>query len=256
MSLSQLVTKVAKAHKLTTNYQAEVDPVYVHLNQSNITDYQLLKRECDRAGLFLSEEKGVLTVKSLSQLKDSAFVLELGRNLITYTFKDAAIDSYADDKGSALLQGDSKVELNAITGQFEQKRLDVDKVTDSSSSGKDKPDTSGTMQPGVEPAVNASKARTKRVKGLPSSFTIPLTKESLDLLPLTVVRTKGLPATFNRVWLVDNVKHQVATGTTILDCYSPVEVITTMDSQPVNELTNASVSQVVSKKNPGGYIWG
>ncbi len=260
IKLAELTKKVATSHKLRADYQADIDPIYVHINQQNITDYQLLKRECDRSGLFLSESKGVLTVKSLRSLRDSTFVLELGRNLISYTIKDAAIDTYQDDNASALLQADAKVELNPITGQFEQKRVDIDTTKDSSSTGKDKTDTSGTLVPGQDAAVNASKARTKRVKGLPSSFTIPLTEETLTIEPLYAIRTKGLPSTFNRVWLVDSIRHSVAAGTTTIECYSPVEVIAPADSQPVSQ--NAAQgntqggTQVLTTATNGGFIWG
>ncbi len=256
LKLSELTKKVATSHKLKAEYLADVDPIYVHINQQNITDYQLLKRECDRAGLFLSESKGVLTVKSLRSLKDSTFVLELGKNLMTYSIKDAAIDTYRDDAGSALLQADAKVELNPITGQFEQKRVDIDTTKDSSSTGKDKTDTSGTLVPGQDALVNASKARTKRVKGLPSSFTIPLTEETLQIEPLFAIRTKGLPSTFNRVWLVDSIRHSVAAGTTTIDCYSPVEVIAPADSQPVSQNAAQGSTQVLTTATNGGFIWG
>lgn len=253
--LSDLAAKVAKAHKLKLVYDASVDLTYEFIDQTNITDYALLKRECDRAGLFIGEANGQLTIKSLHNLSDPKFDIILGYNLISYTIKDAAIDTYAEDKSSALLQQEPKIELNPVTGKFEQKRIDIDKVKDASSTGKDKANVAGTFKPGQEALANASKARTMRVQGLPSTFVLPMDTDSLALTPLMVVRTKGLPETLSRIWVIDSVKHAVAAGTTTINCYSPIEVIAPANSQPLTQGTTAMVT-TSAELNPTGYIWG
>lgn len=251
IKLSELAAKIAKAHKVKLAYEATIDPVYTYIDQTNITDYALLKRECDRSGLFLSESQGILTIKSLQNLIDAQYTAELGYNIISYNIKDTAIDVTADDSGSALMQQEAKVDINPITGQFEQLRVDVDTVRDTSVTGKDKKPTTGALVPGQDAIAAASRARTKRVKGLPSSFSVPLGEDTLQLTPLMAFRTKNLPGTLSRVWLIDVVRHSVAAGITTLECYAPIDVIAPIDSQPV--VSNAATGATVS--NPKGYIW-
>jgi murein DD-endopeptidase MepM/ murein hydrolase activator NlpD len=113
------------------------------------------------------------------------------------------------------------------------------------------------LKPGQEAIADASKARTKRVKGLPSTFVLSLSDDTLKLEPLNVIRTTGLPQTLNRVWLVDSVKHAISAGTTTLECYSPIEVIVAANSsQPISPTNTAD--KTVDKNvvlNAGGYIW-
>lgn len=248
IKLSELAAKIAKAHKLTLSYQATIDPVYEHIDQTGLTDYQLLKRECERSGLFLSETNGTLTIKSLDKVQDTAYIAAVGVNLISYDIQDAAIDTYADDNASSALQAEPKVELDPLTGSFTQQKLDIDPVKDVSSTGKDKSKVAGTLAPGQEAVTAQYKARTKRVKGLPSTFVLPLDGESLALKPLDVIRTRGIGKTFDRVWLIDKVSHSAAGSTTTLNCYSPIEVLDTGVSSPTVQTSEntKSTAQVPS----------
>lgn len=256
IKLSELAAKVAKAHRVKLAYVAPIDPIYTHIDQTNITDYQLLKRECDRCGLFLSESKGVLTIKALQNITEANYIAQLGVNLISYSIKDQAIDVNADDNGSALMQQQAKVDINPITGQFEQLRVDVDKVKDTATTGKDKTTVGATLQPGQDAIANAAKARVKRVKGLPSSFTVPLDEATLQLEPLHTFRTRNLPGVMSRVWMIDSVRHSIANGSTTVECYAPIDVIAPIDSQPnvgggsngtVTAATNGSTTPVTNK---------
>lgn len=232
LKLSELASKIATSHKVTLSYEATIDPLYEHIDQTNLTDYQVLKRECDRSGLFLSETKGTLTIKSLNKVIDTNYTAVLGINLISYAIKDQAIDTYSEDSGSSLGQAETKTYLNPVTGQFEQKQLDIDTVKDTSSTGSDKTKAVGTLAPGQDAVVRANSGRTKRVKGLPSTFVLPLDAETLALTPMMAFRTKGLPGTLSRVWFIDSVKHSIAAATTTLECYSPVEVVMAEASSP------------------------
>lgn len=247
-TLKQLATAIATAHKVKLDYQAPLDISYTYLDQSGISDYELLLRECRQAGLFVSEQNGTLTIKALSNIRDSQYVLAEGLNLISWAIKDEAIDSSKDDEGSALLQGEDKVSLNPITGQFEQSKPDIDSVKDSSVTGKAEKAVVGKTDPGQASVTDLNRAKVKRVKGLPSSFVVPLTSATLGLKPLDAVRTTGLPGVLSRVWLIDSVTHEVARGTTTLSCYSPIEVLDTSPDtvgateavNSVNDTTDAS----------------
>ncbi len=260
LKLSELAAKIATAHKVKLSYQATIDPLYDHVDQTGLTDYQLLKRECERSGLFLSEVNNVLTIKSLDKVEDTKYVAVLGYNIISYTVKDAAIDTYADDDSSSTAQAETKTELNPVTGQFEQKRLDIDPVADVAATGKDKTKPTGTLAPGQDAVAAATKSRTKRVKGLPSTFVLPLDEETLALTPMMAFRTKGLPGVLSRIWFIDSVKHSVAAATTTIDCYSPVEVVQTETSRPEPSGSNSASSSgsptTTPKESSQGYIWG
>lgn len=225
IKLSQLAAAIAKAHGVRLDYQAAQDLTYDHVDQTGISDYDLLLRECLQAGLFVSESAGVLTVKALANIEDAQLVLAPGLNLISWQIKDEAIDASKEDEGSSLLQAEGKYRLNPVTGQFEQAKLDVDSVPDKSATGKAANKATGTLQPGQEVIAEAARARVKRVKGLPSTFVMPLTPETLALRPLQAVRTKGLNGVLARIWMVDTVKHDFAEGKTALSCFSPIEVL-------------------------------
>lgn len=251
VKLSELALKICKAHGIKLDFQSQIDPVYSFVDQTGISDYALLKRESDRAGLFISEEPskgGTITIKSLKDIRDTALDIQPGYNLISYQIKDVAVDA-SSEEASDLRQQDAKYQLNPITGQFEPINKDVDTVKDNSTTGKPKTDTKGKLEAGTEAIVNQSQARTKRVKGLPSSFTIPLDEKTLALQPLDAVRTKGLPGVLSRVWMVDSISHDVTSGTTMISCYSPVAVIDNTPSTPT------STSTVNNSSNSNGFIF-
>lgn len=251
LKLSELATKIAKAQGVKLDFKAEMDLTYTFIDQTGISDYELLKRECDKLGLFCSEVNGTLTIKSLRDIRDTALVMEPTVNLLSYQIDDKAVDSSTEAVGSSLLQDESKVRINPITGQFEQLVPDIDPVKDQSLTGNSKPLAGGTLQPGMEAVADQNRARVKRVKGLPSTFTVILDNLTLDIKPLDAVRTKGLPGVLSRVWLVDKVDHRIPEGTTTLMCYSPVEVL---DATPATTDTPAPTTATAS--NPSGFIWG
>lgn len=252
LKLSELAGKIAKAHGVQLSYLADVNLLYEHIDQTGLSDYQLLKRECDRAGLFLSEEKGTLTIKSLRNITETSLVMQTGVNLISWQIQDAAVDSSSEDAGTSLLQSEPKINLNPITGQFEPTKQDIDVVSDTSVTGKDKTKPAGKLQAGQEAVADQNRARVKRVKGLPSSFTVVLNDTTLGVKPLDAVRTVGLPGVLSRVWLVDSVTHNVTDGTSTLACYSPVEVI---DNSPTPANLSDQLPATGSSAPTGSYQW-
>lgn len=225
LKLSELAAKIAKAHKVKLDYQAQVDLTYDHIDQTGISDYQLLLRECKQAGLLVSESNGTLTIKALSNIQDTTLILQPGVNLIAWEVKDTAVDDSQEDQATSRLQNEYKVRLNPITGQFEYDKPDIDSVRDKSTTGKPSAQPTGTLQPGQEALASQGRSQVKRVKGLPATFVVPLTEQILALEPMQAIRTKGLPPIFSRIWMVDSVTHDVAEGKTTVSCYSPIEVL-------------------------------
>lgn len=253
LSLKQLAEKIAKAHGAKVQWMASGDVPYTHVDQSGISDYQLLKREAERAGLFVSEENLTLTVKGLDNIRDTALVLEMGVNLVSYVIQDVALDKLQDDQGAPVPTQEAKVDLDPKTGQFKQVKPELDPAKDKASTGKTQPNAVATLQPGSEQRVAQSASRVKRVKGLPSKFIIPLSAETLALKPLDAVRTKGLSGTLSRVWMIDSVTHKVADGTTEVAAYSPIEVLAA--TTPIVDLSSGLPSNTQSNTlaAPKGY---
>lgn len=252
ISLKQLAEEVSKAHGMQLEWLAEFEPKYTFIDQTGLSDYQLLLRECERCGLFLSESKQKLTVKSLRQIRDTQLVLSPGNNLITYQIKDQALDKTqtVPDRGSSLAQAEAKVDIDLITGQMTQVNPEVDPANSPQTlTGTPATAPSGTLAPGQDAVAAQARARTKRVKGLPSVFTVPLSQHTLALEPLDAIRTVGLPGSLSRIWMVDSVAHDVASATTKINAFSPVEVLDLSPSNPVVASGSAPAS------NPGGYIY-
>ena len=262
-SLKQLAEEVSKAHGIKLDYQADVDILYETIDQTNLTDYALLKRECTKAGLFISDisskpldrsqldktPTNVLTIKSLRNVQDTAVVIQAGSNLIDFEISDEPLDDKKTipDAGSSLLQTENKVQIDPMAGKVVQTKPDVDKTKDKAPTGESKPDTSAKPAPGQAVVADTNRARTKRVQGLPSKFTVVTTDEILSLEPLHAVRTKGLPGILSRVWLVTTVKHYLMDGKSELNLCSPVEVLDNTPaaiSQPVapGQVSTANIS--------------
>ena len=225
LSLKQLAQQIATAHGAQLNWQADFDVNYDHIDQTGISDYQLLLRECKQSGLVLTEDNLVLTIKTLRSITDSGLTLTVGGNLLSYQISDKAMDASKEKSIDTLLQSENKVEVDPLTGTFKITKPDVDPVKDISVSGKAATAVSGKMSPVQDALAQQNRTRMKRVKGLPSSFVIPLDSDSLSLTPLAAVRTKGISNVLDRVWLVDTVTHHVADGKTELKCFSPIEVV-------------------------------
>jgi murein DD-endopeptidase MepM/ murein hydrolase activator NlpD len=223
LSLKQLAQQIATAHKIKLDWQANIDPEYEHIDQSGLSDYQLLVREANFAGLWVSDDNGTLTVKSRDRIKDSGFIISRGTNLVSYEIKDQALDH--NNAESGLLQDEPKATVEPLTGTLQQKGVDIDPVKDRSTTGNNTQTISGKPKPGQDAVIAVNRARFKRIKGLPSTFVVPLTERSVQLKPLDAVRTEGFPSPLSRIWLVDKVTHKLSDGTTTLEVYSPVEVV-------------------------------
>lgn len=247
LSLKQLAEQVANKHGVKLSWLAPVNPTYDHIDQTGISDYQLLLRECKEVGLLMSESESVLTVKALANLVDTELTLEPGVNLISYSIEDKAIDTKSVDESGVGGQDNRKVELDPKTGQLKVKAADIDIVPTPGNdiTGKAASKVSGTLSPGQEGLTSVTQGQLKRVKGLPSTFIVPMDTRTLSLKPLDVLRTKGIPGEqLNRAWVVDKVTHDVVKSTTGIECYSP---ITTLDKEVPNVATPGTLPVVSGK---------
>ncbi|MEO0455434.1 MAG: peptidoglycan DD-metalloendopeptidase family protein [Cyanobacteria bacterium P01_A01_bin.114] len=254
-TLSAVAEQLAANAGVALDYRASIDPAYEHLEQGAESDYALLQREAKEAGLWLGELNGVLVVDSLDHVQDSRLVLKPGVNLLGWSVTDRAVtaldDYQAPDNDSSLLQAEAKASIDPLTGKIAQ---DVPNLApDEAITGAVAPTATGSQTPKSKVLSQRSRARTKRVKGLPSSFTMPLSAESLALRPLSAIRTEGIPKAFSRIWLVDRIEHDARTNTTILGVFSPVEAL---DLSPVlDQPSDTETPGIQGTPSEQGWQW-
>ena len=253
-TLKELAQTIASAHKVKLDWQATYDPTYEHIDQSGLTDYQLLVREANQAGLYVSEANGSITVKSRDKISDSNFIISRGQNLVKFKIEDKALDQTNEEVGS-LLQDETKTTVEPLTGQLKVQTLDIDSVKSKDSTGKQATTIAGTPKPGQDAIMAQNRARMKRIKGLPSSFTITLDKETLALEPLKAVRTTGFKEPLNRVWMIDKVTHKASLQLTTLDVYSPVEVVDNTPTTVTEPTKTAETTTTTTTVASTGFVY-
>lgn len=254
VKLSQVFEEVTKGKGIKAVYGATFDPKYSFLPQVGISDHQLLLRESSRAGLFLSNlPDGTVTIKDLpGGLIDTELILSPGLNLIKYKISDKALDPNAaeDDAGSSLGQSEAKAVVEPATGNLEEKKKDIDK-SPTSVTGKPTPKPEGQMIPADAQVAAQSASRVKRLKGLPSTFTVPLAV-AYNRQPLMAIRTTNLIGVLSRVWVIDKIDLKCSEGIGVISAYSPIEVI---DATPQASPQSPATSEQVPLPPGQGYIW-
>lgn len=224
LRLSDLARTVSTSYRLKLDYQATYDPEYSHVDQSGLSDYKLLYREVEASGLLITESGDTLVIKERKQLVGSQLVLRRGSNLISYQITDRALSGNNDDDISKFLAQESKTAINPITGKVVKLITDVERNnTRASVTGTTQVRKTGTLKAGTTQQTK-ERARTKRVGGLPSTFVLPMTLQSLELVPLGTCVTEDFPGILNRIWVIKDVKHDLGQNETTLQLVSPVEV--------------------------------
>lgn len=220
ITLKELGVKVAERYGVAIECP-EDGPKYEYLDQSGISDYALLRRECDRVGWRLWDSGGKIIMKP--RLPDeNVFTLEYGVNIEAFTIDDNAQTDQANGRSAASPNsgsstGEAKVILDSATGDLKQL---VPEVKGSTTGGDAVAQTGATVAP-IQPVISATdekkaadgKAGEKRVKGYPAKVVAWTTDAILGVNPDTPVRTTNFTADFlNRVWIVDSISHQWTNG--------------------------------------------
>jgi murein DD-endopeptidase MepM/ murein hydrolase activator NlpD len=136
ITLKQLAEKVAKSYGLTLEMKGD-GPKFEFLDQTGITDYQLLQRECDRIGYRLYDQGKKLIIQSRGDIP-LGFVLQYGVNMDSFEVHDQAqSDTGAGQaamptgdtataaqpaESNATPTAETKTTLNPLTGQLDQKK--------------------------------------------------------------------------------------------------------------------------------------
>lgn len=240
LTLKQLAAKVARSYGLTLEMSVD-GPRYEHLDQTGISDYELLRRECDRVGFRIYERNAALVIEPRTTLNDEGFVLEFGVNLDQFSFEDSAQSdrgSTGDTTPGSQPAGDNstgqiKLEIDGLKGEFEQQEEETQAATGLAAGGAGLVAVTGSdlaeMQPHTTGETDAGdkvrRSQALRRKGFPGKATITATPASLLVTPDTPLLTVGFQADFlNRVWVIDTVEHRFgASGLkTALSFYTPM----------------------------------
>ena len=221
-SLKKLAAKICTSRGVSLDWLPAWDPEYSYVAQAGLSDYALLRRECDRVGFSVSDAKGKITIADTRTIEDTAFVAAVGSNLLEWSFADRAVDSYQDE-GSSVAISDNKATVDPASGDTVA-TPDIERAP-GGPTGKTSPAPTGNLNPGHDAIAQVSRGRLKRVKGLPGTLSLISSAAAYTLAPFQALRTQGLPAeVLNRVWVIDSVSHDLREGQTTVNVYSPVEV--------------------------------
>lgn len=229
-TLRDIAERICKASGFTLQYRASFNPSFSKLEQKVITDYKLLTKMVEQVGLFIYEkDKQVFITDIRASVQGGINFVVTPENCIDMQVQDIALTSanVLPDLGSSFQQDETKMILDLQTGKMVPKRKEV-----APSTGQTSPSVSGKpadvnikVAPQSEIQAAVSQSRTRRVAGMPTNVTLPLTDETLKLTPMSVVRSDGFPEKmFNRVWLLTGISH-TSNGTSVLNLVSPVEVL-------------------------------
>jgi murein DD-endopeptidase MepM/ murein hydrolase activator NlpD len=133
ITLRELAEKVCAAYGFKLDMEGD-GPKYDHLDQTGITDYELLLRECRGIGYSIRENKDTLILKPYRP-EFTGFVITADI-LLSISFADKASKDMqgapsAPASDSATPSGDSKFAIDRVTGVAKQVKLE-----DSTGTGK------------------------------------------------------------------------------------------------------------------------
>ncbi|MBE9178666.1 hypothetical protein IQ268_08850 [Oculatella sp. LEGE 06141] len=222
LTLKQLAQRVANAYGLTLQMEAD-GPTYEHLDQTGISDYALLRRECDRIGYRIYDEGPKLCIEPRKN-RPLGFVLEYGVNMDSFEVNDQAQTdqgggAIASQPTTASTSGELKTTIDPLTGQINEEQPENQGATGTATAGTVA--TTGAATPPLSPrttgetdvADGANRDAALRVKGFPGSATFTTTPAALLLTPDTPFITAGHHADFlNRAWAIETVSHDYQQG--------------------------------------------
>lgn len=138
ITLKQLAESVCRQHNLKLEMEGN-GPTYQFLDQTGITTYELLLRQCRSIGYTLKDKGDTLIVKPMRP-EFTGYVIDYG-TIISLKFSDKARSDRAPGTPSASLSqpdfpsAEAVANVNRQTGQTEQQKKDEKAGTGSNSTG-------------------------------------------------------------------------------------------------------------------------
>lgn len=258
ISLKKLGEKIAASYSLKFKWEDTGEgPKYTYLDQSGITDYQLLLRECEKAGYRLHDDAKSRTLTiSARQSPTSSYVLRLGENIRNWTITDTAqkdetsnTASDGDDQG---ITGEVKTQIDPLTGQLVQIAPENKVATGNAQSGTKfatgatKEKLGGVYSNETDPTVvTARRDAAKRTKGIQGQCSLTCSTALLATTPHTFLATEGegFPGSLSRSWLIESIRHSYPEQQTDITFYSP--------GRPKKESNESAADSLGSGVNTG-----
>lgn len=167
ITLRQLAQMACNQYKLKLVMEGN-GPTYQYLDQTGITTYELLLRQCRSIGYQIKDEANKLIIKPWGRPEFTGFVLDWS-NVIDLQFSDRAKSDRSQTTGSITSSdtspaSDAKTVVNRQTGKIDQQKLD-----DKTGTGKTDAGVTGTSASAVTGNVkpNASTVKTPTPTGEP-----------------------------------------------------------------------------------------
>lgn len=279
ITLRQLAQKVCDRYRLKLEFEGN-GPTYQYLDQTGISDYELLLREARAIGYSIREDGNKLIIKPYRP-NFTGFVIT--RDILqSIQFGDRASSDRSPSVGTttstpSVPAADTKVKLDRKTSQPVQTKIEDSTgtgvktearvaVTGASTPavhGTAIPDTSVTGLPkqeigSIDLADGRAEALTikdeaRRVKGYESQASLVTTPEALTLAPGSIIAVDSsvAPDPFNREWRIASVRHTLSIGgmRTELQFYSPQAASSQSSPTP-----SSDAATTPAELKPGGFI--
>ena len=281
ITLRQLAQRICDRYGLKLDMEGGNSVTYQYLDQTSITDYELLMRETRAIGYYITESGNTLIIKPLRP-NFTGFVIT--RDIVqTIRFTDRASSDRSSRPGTtvstpATPAAESKTKNDRLSGKPTQtktedstgtgdKTLKPSGVTGSATPqihGTTILDTSITGLPkqeigAIDLADGTAQAsdlsdESKRIKGYESTATLITYPETLTLAPGSIIALDSsvAPDPFNREWRVSSVRHTLSTSgmRSELSFYSPQAAKEASGSATTSDTTAAPATEV----KPGGFV--
>lgn len=258
ITLKQLAGAIAASYGLKLECP-EDGPKFSYIDQTGITDYELLRRECDRVGWRIYEKGDTLVVEP-RKTDQQYLTLVYGQDITKFRCEDRAqTDSAEQGRDFSQLserstQAEVKAKIDSQRGEMVAEKSEsksakgdgaiaattganvapVQGKIDSSSPLSQLTVGPGEFRPTVKKidkidlsTVNVSDAvdAAKRVKAFKSTIECPTTPAMLGLNPDKPILTEGFPGDFfNRMWVVGSLQHLYAGSlNTTIQLYTPLK---------------------------------
>lgn len=279
ITLRQLAQIVCSRYGLKLDMEGN-GPTYQHLDQTGITDYSLLLRECRAIGYSIREEKNVLILKPYRPNFTGFMITRDILQSIRFTDRASADHSPTPSttvSDPAAPAAETKTKHDRKTGQVAQIRTEDSTGTgaknskpagvtgaatgavhgtiilDSSVTGLPKQEIGSIdLADGKATAADLSD-EAKRVKGYESSCSLVTTPELLTLAPGSIIAVSDdcAPDPFCREWRVSSVRHSLEAGRfrSELSFYSPQAQKDSTASTSNDTATSSTASTPTSGQN-------
>ncbi|MCC5644799.1 peptidoglycan DD-metalloendopeptidase family protein [Nostoc sp. CHAB 5824] len=247
VTLRQLAEIVCRQHNLKLEMEGN-GPTYQFLDQTGITAYELLLRQCRSIGYTLKDEKNKLILKPSGRPEYTGIVIDW-ENVIDLRFGDKARGDRTSSPGASATSpptpaAQSKAVIDRQTGKVEQQ-----KTEDKAGTGKAPSGVTGAAAPPVVGNVKSKPSTTtadNTPKVSPKKFELPQTTTKTQKNPngTTTTITTITNKTIERGKIVTVVETTSVTGATTIK-----KVVTTTETTTGTtvEIEDIAANGVITK---------